>query len=67
MTGDEHYREAETMLGAMFDAQQNLAASGGSKEDLSIFTSSVLAAAQVHATLALAAATHDPSKVGYGI
>jgi hypothetical protein len=45
MTGPEHYREAEQLLGAR--------RSGESAED----AASRLAEAQIHATLALAAAT----------
>ena len=44
MTGPEHYREAEWLLGRM------------TERDLP----DVAAVAQVHATLALAAATADP-------
>lgn len=46
MTGPEHYREAEKLLAL----DENLRESGGDPGDM-------LFAAQVHATLALAAAT----------
>lgn len=49
MTGPEHYREAERLVQALTGDDKAIDVGEGSAE--------VLAAAQVHATLALAAAT----------
>lgn len=53
MTGPEHYKEAEKLLGTLADV-----ARGGPAE------ASVLAEAQVHATLAHAAATAMQGDMG---
>jgi hypothetical protein len=50
MTGPEHYRTAETCI-----EQAGIESGSGNDEDARGF----LMAAQVHATLALAAATYD--------
>ena len=58
MTGPEHYREAEAKL----DAAHAIArpSSGHTDEDAVSLIGVALQRAQVHATLALAAATADP-------
>jgi hypothetical protein len=59
MTGPEHYREAESLIdsaGAVMDADYGWMASLSSQERLH-HRQAYLADAQVHATLALAAAT----------
>ncbi|MFJ6566556.1 hypothetical protein ACIQNU_03995 [Streptomyces sp. NPDC091292] len=50
MTGPEHYREAERLLGQATD-------NDGDVQTDDRMTTNILAAAQVHATLALAAVT----------
>ena len=56
MTGPEHYREAERLLlVADRDVSENWAVTTGEQK------ADVLATAQVHATLALAAATALPA------
>ena len=55
MTGPEHYREAEVLLAAAQNAPEG-ARPSGRYEDL-------VAEAQAHATLALAAATIDAARV----
>lgn len=60
MTGAEHYREAERLLvQADQDVSANMAFTTGEQK------SDVLAAAQVHATLALTAATAYPAARDY--
>lgn len=57
MTGPEHYKEAERLLAnADRDVSENWPASTGERK------SDVIAAAQVHATLALTAATVEPAR-----
>lgn len=53
MTGPEHYREAERLLAAATDDDGDIQTDDG-------MTANILAAAQVHATLAHAAATAIP-------
>jgi hypothetical protein len=53
MTGPEHYREAERLLDAATDNDGDIQTDGG-------MTANILAAAQVHATLAQAAAIAIP-------
>ncbi|MFE9845831.1 hypothetical protein [Streptomyces goshikiensis] len=50
MTGPEHYREAERLLGLATDNDGDFSVTGE-------FTAALVTGAQVHATLALAAAT----------
>ena len=62
MTGPEHYRVAEKLTenaGAVMDYEHGMYASMDPGERLKR-QASILAAAQVHATLAFAAATADP-------
>ncbi len=62
MTGPEHYREAEQLAGeaaAVMDADWGIYAGMSVQERIERHTAGLLAA-QVHATLALAAATADP-------
>lgn len=54
MTGPEHYLEAERLLSAVNEYPFD-------QEDWSTYTTAVAAAAQAHATLALAAATAYPA------
>ncbi|MGW5556888.1 hypothetical protein ACWER9_06650 [Micromonospora sp. NPDC003944] len=64
MTGPEHYREAEKLLqDCGFNTAEDASAATSDAA-----TSNYLAAAQVHATLALAAATaiNDPDPNGTG-
>ena len=61
MTGPEHYKKAEEFAeraDAVMDAEWGIYASMGTQERIQRRTAD-LAAAQVHATLALAAATAD--------
>jgi hypothetical protein len=53
MTGPEHYREAERLLDTATDNDGDIQTDDG-------MTANILTAAQVHATLALAAATAIP-------
>lgn len=72
MNGPQHYAEAERLLDGMADVMEefktqlpSLSASGVAQSRGLL--DSVVAAAQVHATLALAGATADSSDlVGYG-
>lgn len=52
MTGPEHYRQAEELLGQLRKAQSSMSSSVSPER-----VAAVMAEAQVHATLALAAAT----------
>lgn len=66
MTGPEHYRKAEAlMLGAARFASQTDTAPPDLEQDYRDSVMASIAAAQVHATLALAAATALP--VGDGL
>ena len=57
MTGPEHYRTAEKLLA--------LTESPDASPETHLFVGRILAAAQVHATLALAAATAYPALTDY--
>ena len=56
MTGPGHYRESERLLASTQDSGGEVAS-----DDVTLAISNTLAAAQVHATLALAAATAYPA------
>jgi len=58
VTGPEHYREAERLLDA-----SALRGSGSAEGGPNPVTTRLIAAAQVHATLALAAATIDAAEL----
>lgn len=60
MTGPEHYREAERLLAEFEEARRDLAKNHGAFT----VTPPVLTAAQVHATLAQAAAQAITSPLG---
>lgn len=70
MTGPQHYREAERLLAQAVDRQDGTPSYEAGTENH--WHEATIAAAQVHATLALAAATAFPSEVitgkwdGYG-
>jgi hypothetical protein len=69
MTGPDHYREAERLIDqadVIMDADYGWMASLGSGERLQRRTA-YLAAAQVHATLALAAATAPCDEAGWDV
>lgn len=59
MTGPEHYREAERLLARLADedVMQDAKDTGISADAFAVVLSHTVAEAQVHATLALAAAT----------
>ena len=61
MTGPDHYREAEKILTQVVPALDKAERHGVDLESLSAGVSISLAMAQVHATLALAAATAYPA------
>jgi len=67
MTGPEHYREAERLLLScqITSADENDAAVYPAVEDGMHTTTNALAAAHVHAMLALAAATAEPIAQAY--
>ena len=56
MSGPGHYRESERLLASTQDSDGEVAS-----DDVTLAISNTLAAAQVHATLALAAATAYPA------
>ena len=58
MTGPEHYREAERLIEQAHQAQADNGPGCGSEE--------LLVEAQVHATLAIAAATNYPAREWLG-
>ncbi len=60
MTGPEHYRESERLLASTQGSDGEVAS-----DDATLAISTTLAAAQVHATLALAAATALPTIIAY--
>lgn len=59
MNGPEHYRDAEYLLNKL------PAEDGGRNPDTGLTRAETLAAAQVHATLALAAASALPAAIMY--
>lgn len=68
MTGPEHYREAERLIAAHTEALQFANANapdGDSLRKAAPMADALLVSAQVHATLALAAATSFPAVVAY--
>lgn len=75
MTGDEHYQEAESILKRAEEFSRALATKevvGFSPQEHAELTSTSARLAQVHATLALAAATamtgpEDVYLYGYGV
>ena len=64
MTGPEHYREAERLV-ARADDLLELAAQRHGEESAEAGFHMAMARAQVHATLALAAASATAGKMGY--
>lgn len=65
MTGPEHYREAERLLGTIPTAQEHAKHTNASAENLIAVMAQIAAEAQVHATLALAAATAAGQATAY--
>ena len=65
MNGPEHYREAERLLANLADAHDRIAHLDLSGAGFVAIRGQVIAEAQVHATLALAAATAVPAASAY--
>ena len=61
MTGPEHYREAERLLDGLSRGIERAQQIGSSGASMAAALDNVVAQAQVHATLALAAATALPA------
>lgn len=65
MKGPEHYREAERLIGGLKELAEHAEQVQPSGEAYAAAVSQILATAQVHATLALAAAIAYPAVKDY--
>lgn len=57
MNGPEHYKEAERLLGTIEQVKSQVQRLNGSAHDMEFAVTAVVQVSQVHATLALTAAT----------
>ena len=62
MTGPEHYKEAERLLGGVDEVLNHAQRRGSNGATAAAAIENIVSQAQVHATLALTAATVEPAR-----